>query len=124
MKLNPLYRYSSSPFTNLKVWPISTVLVCLFLPFASEVIPAQEPAPAQEPNYDFVSGIITELSSGRIVVNRPVVGKPAENRIFLITSETKVEGTLREGARVTVGFKPTEEGDVAMRIIVRPAQAK
>ena len=65
-----------------------------------------------------------ELPSGRIVVNRAVIGKPPENRSFLITSETKVEGKLKEGARVTVGFKPTEEGEVAMRIIVRPAQSK
>ena len=83
-----------------------------------------EPAPAAEPSYEFVSGTIMELPSGRIVVNRAVIGKPPENRSFLITSETKVEGKLKEGARVTVGFKPTEEGEVAMRIIVRPAQSK
>ena len=60
-----------------------------------------------------------DLPPGRIVVNRALLGKPPENRTFLITSETKVEGRLRVGARVTVGFKPGEEGDVAVRIIVR-----
>lgn len=124
MKLNPLFRRCSLPLTKLKVWPIGTAFVCLFLAVGSEKIPAQEPAPAVEPNYEFVSGIITELPPGRIVVNRAVIGKPPENRSFLITSETKVEGHLKEKARVTVGFKPSEEGDVAMRIIVRPPQPK
>ena len=84
---------------------------------------AQEQAPPSEPKYEFVSGTITDLPPGRIVVSRAVRGKPPEDRTFLITSETKVEGTLRANAPVTVGFKPTEEGDVAMRIIVRASPA-
>ena len=119
MKLNRKFRHCSSLFTNLKVWPVGTVVVCLYLSFAGEVIPAQDPPPATEQNYEFVSGTITELPPGRIVVNRAVIGKPAENRTFLITAETKIEGKLRTKARVTVGFKPGEEGDVAVRIIVR-----
>lgn len=75
-----------------------------------------------EGNYEFVSGIIADLPPGRIVVNRAVVGKPPENRTFLITAETKIEGRLRIRARVTVGFKPSDEGDVAVRIIVRDQQ--
>jgi hypothetical protein len=54
------------------------------------------------------------------VVNRAVLGKPPEERAFLITSETKVEGKLRVNARVTVGYRTSEEGDIATRIIVRP----
>ena len=119
MNLNPLFRYSSSLFTTLKVWPIGTAVVCLYLAFAGEVVPAQDPPPPTEQNYEFVSGTITDLPPGRIVVNRAVIGKPAEDRTFLITGETKIEGTLRPKARVTVGFKPSEEGDVAVRIIVR-----
>jgi hypothetical protein len=98
--------------------------VCLYLALAGEVIPGQEPAPSVEPNYEFVSGTVADLPPGRIVVNRAVIGKPAENRTFLITGETKIEGKLRPKARVTVGFKPSEEGDVAMRIIVRNSQGK
>jgi hypothetical protein len=124
MKLNLLFRYCSSPFTNLKVWPIGTAVVCLLLALTGEVAPAQDPPPAGEPSYEFVSGTIADLPSGRIVVNRAVIGKPPENRTFLITGETKVEGKLKEGVRVTVGFKPSEEGDVAVRIIVRPGHAK
>jgi hypothetical protein len=82
----------------------------------------QEQPPASEPNYEFVSGTVTELSDSHIVVNRALLGKPPENRTFQINAETKVEGKLKAKARVTVGFKTTEEGDVAVRIIVRNAQ--
>lgn len=83
---------------------------------------AQEQPPAEETPYEFVSGTISDLPAGKIVINRAVLGKPPEERTFVITGDTKVEGKLRVGVRVTVGFKPSEEHDepVAMRIIVRP----
>jgi len=84
---------------------------------------AQEQTPIPDANYEFVSGIITELPPGRIVVNRALLGKPPENRTFLVNGETKVEGKLKPKARVTVGFKTTDDGDVAVRIIVRTAQS-
>ena len=121
MKLNRIFRPCSSELINLKVWPIRAVVVCMMLSLSGWAITAQEQPPATETNYEFVSGTITDLPPGRIVVNRAVLGKPPEDRMFLITSETKVEGVLKANARVTVGFKPTEEGDVAMRIIVRAA---
>lgn len=80
---------------------------------------AQDPPPTAEPDHEFVSGAVTDLSPGRIVVNRAVIGKPPEDRTFLITADTKIEGALKIGARVTVGFTSSEEGDVAVRIIVR-----
>lgn len=124
MKLNPLFRYCSSAFTTLKMWPVGTVVVCLLLALGTRHTQAQEQAPAAEPNYEFVSGTVTEMPPGRIVVNRAVIGKPAEERTFLINGETKVEGKLRTKARVTVGFKTTDEGDIAVRIIVRSGQSK
>lgn len=85
---------------------------------------AQAPeASAQEPPLEFVSGTVAELPPGKIVVNRAVLGKPAENRTFQVNHETKIEGDLKVNARVTVGFKPTETGEpVAVRIIVRQTQ--
>ena len=81
----------------------------------------QEPPPAADTQYEFVSGTIADLPPGRIVVNRAVLGKPPENHTFLMTGETKVEGALRVQARVTVGYRTNEDGEqVAMRIIVRP----
>jgi hypothetical protein len=101
-------------------------LVVLFALVASPsvCVHAQE-TPVPDANYEFVSGTVTDLPPGRIVVNRAVLGKPPEERSFLITSQTKIEGKLRVNARVTVGFRPSDEGDVAMRIIVRaPASQK
>lgn len=85
---------------------------------------SQEPAPpSAEAPYEFVSGTVAELPPGKIVVNRALLGKPAENRTFVLTNETKVEGTLRVNARVTVGFKSTDQGEpLAVRIIVRQPQ--
>jgi hypothetical protein len=81
----------------------------------------QEQPPPGEPQYEFVSGTISELAPPRLVVNRAVVGKSPENHTFLLTADTKVEGTLRVNARVTVGYRTNDQGEaVAMRVIVRP----
>jgi hypothetical protein len=95
-------------------------LVALGIPF----LQAQEQPPAAESNYEFVSGTITDLPPGAIVVNRALLGKPPENRTFIINADTKIEGKLKTHARVTVGFKSTDEGDVAVRIIVRSQSRK
>jgi hypothetical protein len=80
---------------------------------------ADQDPPAEAPS-DFVSGTVVDLSAGKLVVNRAVAGKPAENHTFTLTSETKVEGPLKVQARVTVGFKTTDTGEtVAVRVIVR-----
>lgn len=121
MKINSIPRSRSSELITLKVWLLRTVLVCLVLCLVASGSTAQEPPPPTDGNYEFVSGTITDLPPGKIIVNRAVLGKPPEDRTFLITAETKVEGRLRTSARVTVGFKPSDEGDVAMRIIVRNA---
>lgn len=103
----------------LKMWPLRTAVACLLLMMSMAPVCAQEPTPAAEPEHEFVSGSVSELSPGRIVVNRAVIGKPPEDRAFLINADTKVEGTLKVGVRVTVGFKSSDEGEVAVRIIVR-----
>jgi hypothetical protein len=95
----------------------------LLFAFALAALSQEPNSPAPDAPLEFVSGTISDLPAGKIVVNRAVLGKPAENRTFVLTSETKIEGTLRVTARVTVGFKPTEAGEaVAVRIIVRPPQ--
>jgi hypothetical protein len=94
--------------------------VALIIAFVSAAFAfAPQQPPSAEPNYEFVSGTIADLPPGKLVVNRAVPGKPPEMRTFLLTAETKIEGRLRVRARVTVGFRPSAEGDVAMRIIVR-----
>jgi hypothetical protein len=95
---------------------LAAVLMCAHVPVLAQ---EQTPAPAEAP-YEFVSGTVVEQGAGRLVVNRAVPGKPPENLTFRMTSETKVEGKLRVHARVTVGFKTSEEGEaIALRVIVR-----
>jgi hypothetical protein len=85
----------------------------------------EEPPPPAEAPYEFVSGTVVDMSGGKIVINRAVPGKPAENHTFTVNAETKVEGDLRVNARVTVGYKTVPDtGElIAVRIIVR-AQAR
>ncbi|HUS08052.1 MAG TPA: hypothetical protein VMZ52_17250 [Bryobacteraceae bacterium] len=83
----------------------------------------QNPAPNESTN-EFFSGTVADLQPGKIIISRAVLGKPAEDRSFLITPETKIEGKLKAKVRVTVGFKASDEGDVAVRIIVRAPQRK
>jgi len=108
------------------MWLIKAVLIlALGAPGLPPVIRAQEQgATPQETNYEFFSGTISQMPEGKIAVERTVLGKPPENRSFLINTETKIEGKLRLKARVTVGFKPTPDGDLAIRIIVRPQEKK
>ena len=77
-------------------------------------------SPKTEPKYDDTfSGSILELSTSKITVSRSILGKPAEKRVFLITSETRIEGKCRLKQKVTIGFVTTDDGDVARLIVVR-----
>ncbi|HLJ13205.1 MAG TPA: hypothetical protein VKV15_01825 [Bryobacteraceae bacterium] len=78
--------------------------------------------PANMETYLFFSGSVAEFSPEKITVSRVILGKPAEKRTFLITQDTKVEGKLKNKARVTVRFVPKDEGDVATAILVRSTQ--
>jgi hypothetical protein len=100
------------------VWLLKIVALLALVAWPSVCVNGQETVP--EGNA-IVSGTVTDLPPGRIVVNRAVLGKPPEERTFLITSETKIEGRLRVNARVTVGYRPSDEGEIATRIIVRSA---
>ena len=78
------------------------------------------PKPSESTHSDFFSGIVEELPAGKVTVSRTALGK-SENRSFLIKPTTKIEGKLRTKARVTVRFQTSDEGDVAVQIIVRPS---
>jgi hypothetical protein len=102
------------------VWLLKIVFLLGFVAWPSVCVNGQEPAPDGNA---IVSGTVSDLPPGKIVVNRAVLGKPPEERTFLVTSETKVEGRLRVNARVTVGYRTSDEGEVATRIIVRSQPA-
>jgi len=108
------------------MWLLKSVLIfALSTPVLPRVVHAQEQgATPQEPSYEFFSGTISQLAESKIEVARAVLGKPAENRSFLINGQTKIEGKLKMKARVTVGFKSSPDGDLAVRIIVRAQDKK
>ena len=86
---------------------------------------AQNPdAQTPEPQTQKFSGTVAEFSAEKVTVVRSGVGAKAERRTFLIHAETRVEGKLHVKARVTVGFVPSVEGDVAQLIVVRQTQPK
>lgn len=105
------------------MWLLSSILLIALSSIPISPVHAQEPQPqpqtAEEPTQEFYSGIVSEVPEGKVTVVRSILGKQPETRTFLITPTTKVEGKLRAKVRVTVGYKSTDEGDVAVRIIVR-----
>lgn len=72
------------------------------------------------PAADIFSGTVTKLTADSVTVVRRVPGHAAVTREFLRDEQTKVEGKLRERARVTVRYKAGEDdGFIAVYIIVR-----
>ena len=78
-------------------------------------------APAKTPDL-FFAGSVVKSTTTTLVVSRTVVGKK-ETHSFVVTSETKVEGRLRTGVRVTVGYAQGDRGDSALLIVVRSSGA-
>lgn len=75
--------------------------------------------PTQEEEDIYFSGMVEELASDTLVVSREILGNPPERRTFVINTETKTEGKLAEGARVTVKFRIDGDSRIAELIIVR-----
>ena len=103
----------------------TAVLAVLFAAASPLLMRAQDPTGKTKPETDtFFSGNVVEMAADHVTVSRAVLGKPAENRAFKITSATKVEGKMKNKSRVTVRYAASEEGDVAVSIIVRPEKAE
>ncbi len=106
------------------MWLLSSLLFLVLstsMPAAPAAQQEQQQA-AEEVSPDFYSGTVSEVPEGKVTVVRSLLGKAPETRTFIITADTKVEGRLRVKARVTVGYRTTDDGDVAVRIIVRNQQ--
>ena len=67
----------------------------------------------------FFSGTVVSNSPDSVTVTRTIQGKNPERRTFIINAGTTIEGHLKQNSRVTVRFAASEEGDVALSIIVR-----
>jgi hypothetical protein len=110
--------YDSSVWLGLRTFLILAG-AWLTLPALAQEL-SKPDSPKTEPKYDDTfSGSILELSTSKITVSRSILGKPAEKRVFLITSETRIEGKLHVKLKVTIGFVSSDDGDVARLIVVR-----
>jgi hypothetical protein len=114
---------SSDPVHRRRV--VYNVLVCKFGLVAVVVLllgglcaGAENPAPNPQP-YKFVSGRVQLFEAEKLTVERTPFGRAPETYVFLITPSTTIEGNIKTKSRVTVAYTPSDEGDVAVRIIVR-----
>jgi|SRR5690349_4844323 hypothetical protein len=100
---------------------VTRVLAALLLSTAlsTPAEPTATQGPPAFPRAQFFAGIVTDLSRERVTVSRSLVGRPRENRTFLIRPQTKLSRPLKVRARVTVRYRHLPEGDVALEIQVR-----
>ena len=90
------------------------------LAFVSAAFMAAPLPAAQDEDETFFSGNADEVTAESITVTREVLSNPPEHRTFSINAQTKVEGKLAEGSRVTVKFHNSDDGGfIAETIIVR-----
>lgn len=98
--------------------PFTAIAGVLLLSFAGAGATAQTSSDDSDTVY---SGTVETLSNEKLIVSREILGNPAEYMTFVLNPQTKVEGKLTEGVRVTVKFRTTDDGPVAETIIVREA---
>jgi hypothetical protein len=80
----------------------------------------QAPQPKAGRTQDtFFSGNIVSVTSDKLTVSRRTLGLSSVTKVFLLDSNTQIEGKLQPKARVTVKFEKTDDGERAIRIIVR-----
>jgi hypothetical protein len=81
------------------------------------------PAAIQQPVDQYFAGLVTALSDDSITVTRTVLGKSTV-RVFAVTAETVVQGGKPKlKSKVTVKWVSGEEGDSALKIILRGSAA-
>jgi hypothetical protein len=80
---------------------------------------AQDEQKPPRPQESFFSGNVVSFDSTKVTVTRRTLTLSWVTRTFLLDSDTRIEGTLKAKARVTIKFEKTGEGDRAIHIIVR-----
>lgn len=93
------------------------ILSALSLWLALAGITSAQDGDAKKPD-TFFAGTVLESTAEKITVSRVVRGK-TQKRTFRVTPDTKVEGKLRPRVRVTLSYLTDEDGDTALRIVVR-----
>ena len=78
----------------------------------------------QEDEDNYFTGNVVESASDHLKVSRVLQGK-TEEHVFRMTAATKIEqGRIRLRERVTVRFVSSDDGDVAILVIVRPTSTQ
>jgi hypothetical protein len=98
------------------------VLLLLCLTSLVPVCLADEKPVAPPPRVQFWSGTVTELAAGRVVIRRKLPNRDPEERQFVITPDTKVEGALAVESRVVIGYVQSNATAVARRIVIRSSR--
>ena len=76
--------------------------------------------PAAVSAEEIFSGTLTQFTVRSLVVVHKVPGQPPTTREFIRDGKTRIEGTLRTRARVTVRYRALDNsGFVAVHVIVR-----
>jgi len=121
MNFNPEFTQPSFLFFNLRnVRTLSCGVIGVLLALAgSSPVRSQDPsANAQQPDQYF-AGLVTALTAESITLTRTVLGKSTV-RTFVITADTVVQGGKpRLKGKVTVKWVSGDNGDRAIKIIVR-----
>lgn len=97
----------------VRVWIGVAALIC-----AAPLAVAQQEHP-QKPQQTFFSGNVVSFDADNVTVTRRTLTLSWVTKTFRLDPDTKIEGTLKPKARVTVKFEKTEDGDRAIHIIVR-----
>ena len=98
---------------------VASAIVFTVAPWA--LAQESEPPPTQKarPQDTFFSGYVVSVAADKLTVARRTLTLSAVTKVFLLDSGTRIDGKLQPKARVTVKFEKTEEGEHAVRIIVR-----
>jgi hypothetical protein len=99
---------------------LSRVAIGVFLALANHgLVRCQDPPAAVQPQDQFFAGLVTALTDTSLTVTRTVLGKSTV-RTFAITPETVTQGGKPKlKSKVTVKWVSGEDGDRAVKIIVR-----
>ncbi len=127
MNFNSKFTQASFVFLNLRnvrlLWcGVIGVFLTLGVPNGAR---SQDPPAAQQQQDQYFAGIVTDLTETSVTVTRTVLGRSTV-RTFAITAETVIQGGKpKVKSKVTVKWVADEDGDRAVKIILRgPAPKK
>jgi len=124
MNFNPKFTQPSFRFLNLRnVRLLSYGVIGVLLALGgSHRVRGQDPTPSVQQSVDqYFAGVVTALTDASITLTRTVLGK-ATVRSFAINAETVVQppgGKPKLKQKVTVKWVSGENGDLALKIILR-----